>query len=185
MFGLLGRAFRTKVGIALIGALLVGGGGTAMAMATSTGHTPFGSALSSSTHSDDAGKTPGATKSAEQGDEDDQGCTSSTSGTPSAHSDSDDASEHASGTPSATGTPGAHSDDASEHEVGTPSATKTASQGDDANEHEGSSDDQDECSKGTTTRTPAPEPTERPEGTHTPWPTRAPEPTGTPGTGGD
>src|SRR5215472_9185254 len=90
MFGLLGRAFRTKVGIALIGALLVGGGGTAMAMATSTGHTPFGSSLSStasSGHSDEAGKTPGATKSADQGDQDDQGCTSSASGTPGAHSD--------------------------------------------------------------------------------------------------
>ena len=76
--GGLGNALRTKVGLALIGALLVGGGGTAMAMATANGHTPFGSALSSSTHSesDEAVKTPGATKTADQDDQDED-CTSS------------------------------------------------------------------------------------------------------------
>ena len=173
MFGLLGNALRTKVGLALIGALLVGGGGTAMAMATANGHTPFGSALSSSassTHSesDEAGKTPGATK-----DDQDEDCTSGTLTTPSAYA-----------------SPTAHSDDASEHEGGTPSATRAAGQtsDDEANEHESTQDEQDECAKSTTTRTPAPEPTERtdgPEGTHTPWPTRTPEATGTPGTGGD
>jgi hypothetical protein len=158
----LGHAFRTKVGMALLGALLVGGGGTAMAMATSHAQLPFGAALtqSSATHSDSDGgsKTPSATKTVNQEDtdQDDQGCTGSTgstTGTPSTHADSDDASEHASGTPS---------------------ATRSAGQGDDANEHEGSQDDQDECGgKSTTTRTPMPEPTEHPEAT------------GTPGTGGD
>jgi hypothetical protein len=187
----LGNAIRTKVGIALIGAVLVGGGGTAMAMATTHGQLPFGAALtqSSATHSDSDGgsKTPSANKTADN-DNDDQGCTGNTgntTGTPSAHADTDadadDGSAH-SGTPSANATPGTHSDsdDASDHESGTPSATRTASQGDDANEHEGSQDDQDDCgAKSTTTRTPMPEPTERPEGT------RVPQPTGTPGTGGD
>jgi len=163
----LGHALRTKVGLALIGALLVGGGGTAMAMATANGHTPFGSALSSSTHSesDEAGKTPGATKTADKDDQDED-CTSSTHATPSAHSD-----------------------DASEHEGGTPSATRAAGQGDDeADEHESAQDEQDECAKSPASRTTHPEPTERPEGpegTHTPSPTRTPEATGTPRPGGD
>jgi hypothetical protein len=134
----LGHAIRTKVGIAVIGAVLVGGGGTAMAMATSHARLPFGAASSSASPT-----TPGARTT---GDQDNEGCT----GTPSAHA-----------------TPGAHSDsdDASEHTSGTPSATRAAGQGDDANEHEGSQDDQDECGgKGTATRTPHPEPTEGPGG---------------------
>jgi hypothetical protein len=159
----LGNALRTKVGLALIGALLVGGGGTAMAMATTHTQLPFGTALSALTHSDAAGKTPGTNK-----DDQDEGCTSGAHATPSAHA-----------------SPTAHSDDASEHASGTPSATRSAGQGDDdANEHEGAQDDQDECGTSTATHTPHPEPTERPEGTHTPWPTRSPEPTGTPGPGG-
>jgi hypothetical protein len=178
--GGLGNALRTKVGLALIGALLVGGGGTAMAMATANGHTPFGSALSSSTHSDEAGKTPGGTKTADKDDQDED-CTSGTHATPSAHSD--DGSEHEGGTPSAHASPTAHSDDASEHEGGTPSATRAAGQSsDEANEHESAQDEQDECAKSTTTRTPHPEPTERPEGTEG---THSAGPTPTKGPGGD
>jgi hypothetical protein len=129
----LGHALRTKVGIAVIAAVLVGGGGTALAMASTHTALPF-AAGSPTAHSD-------------QGDQDEQGCTSSATGTPSAHHDSDEGSDH---------------------ESGTPSATRTASGGDEANEHESSQDDQDECGKSTTTRTPGPESTEQPEGTHSP-----------------
>jgi hypothetical protein len=155
MFALLrmrfGSAVRTKAGIALIGALLVGGAGTAMAMATAHSQLPStaglsGATASSTAHSDDrsgASKTPGATKTDDQDDQDDKQCTGSTSATPAAHSD-----------------------DGSEHESSTPSATRAAGQSDDeANEHESTQDDQDECGRSTASHTP--EPTERPEGTHT------------------
>jgi hypothetical protein len=180
----LGNALRTKVGLALIGALLVGGGGTVMAMATSHGQLPLAAALSSSA------STPHATRTAGKDDQDDQDECSSTHATPGANSGSDDRGEHESGTPSAHATLTVHSDAAAIHASGTPSATRAAGQGDDeANEHESAQEEQDECSKSSTaSRTPHPEPTERPEGpegTHTPWPTRAPQPTGTLRPGGD
>jgi hypothetical protein len=169
----LGSAFRTKVGIALVGALVLGGGGTALAIATA-----HGSPLSAWEVSQSASSTPHATKTADQDDQDDQDCTGGAHATPGAHSD--DGDDHESGTPSAHASPTAHSDDGDEHESGTPSATKAAGQGDDeANEHEGAQGDQDECGNGSATRTPHPEPTERPEGTH---PAGA---TPTEGSGGD
>jgi hypothetical protein len=154
----LGNALRTKVGLALIGALLVGGGGTAMAMATAHGQTPLGAALSSSASSKALGATKTTGKDG-QDDQDDQGCTGSARATPTAHTESDDDSGHQSGMPSVHASPTAHSDS-------------------EANEHESSQDDQDECGKSTASHTP--EPTERPEGTHTARPT----PTNGPG-GGD
>jgi hypothetical protein len=153
-----GHAFRTKVGIALIGAVLVVGGGTAMAMAATHTALPFAAALSLSgsptAHSDEGSKTPSATKTAGKDDQDDKGCTPSATGTPSAHSDSD-------------------------QESGTPSATGTATGGDnEANEHESSQDDQDECGTSTANGTPAPRSTEQPEGTQTPGATSTKEPGG-------
>jgi hypothetical protein len=136
----LGHALRTKVGIAVIAAVLVGGGGTALAIASAHPALPFGAALSLS---------GSPTAHSDKGDQDEQGCTSSATGTPSAHHDSDERSDH---------------------ESGTPSATRTPTAGDEANEHESSQDDQDECGKSTATRTPGPESTEQPQGTHTPGP---------------
>lgn len=141
-----GLALRTKVGIALIGALLVVGGGTALAMASTHGALPSLSG-SPTAHPNSDGGTKTAGK-------EDEACTSS-----------------------ATGTPSAHSGDESDHASGTPSATKTATGGDDeANEHESSQDDRDECSTSTATGTPAARSTEQPEGTHTPGstPTKGP-----------
>jgi len=152
--GGLGNALRTKVGLAVIGAMLLGGGGTAMALATAHAQLPFGDALSSAA----------PTTTASKDDQDDQKCASGANATPAAHTESNDDSAHD-----------------SEHKSGTPSATKAAATGsDEANEHESSQDDQEECGKSTATHTPHPEPTERPEGTHTARPT----PTNGPG-GGD
>lgn len=157
----LGGAIRTKVGIALIGALVVGGGGTVMAMATAQGQprsnlvAPRTSA-SPTAHSDDSSS---ATKVAEK---DDQDCTGSATG--------------------AIASPTAHSDDSS-------NATKAAGKDDqEANENESAQDEQNEneteCKSGE-----SPEATERPEGTHTPEATERPEGTHTPeatkGAGGD
>jgi hypothetical protein len=137
----LGHALRTKVGIAVIVAVLLAGGGTAIAIVSAHPALPFGAALALS-------GSPTAHADSGKGDQDDQECTPSATGTPSAHSDADEGSEH---------------------ESGTPSATRTATGGDDeANEHESSQDDEDECGTSTTTRTPGPESTEQPEGTHTP-----------------
>jgi hypothetical protein len=129
---------RTKVGIAVISAVLVASGGTAIAIATAHPAFPFGAARSLS---------GSPTAHSGKGDQDDQECTGSSTGTPSTHHDSDEGSSH---------------------ESGTPSATRTATAGDEANEHESSHDDRDECGKSTTTRTPGPESTEQPEGTRTP-----------------
>jgi hypothetical protein len=153
----LGSSLKTKVGLALMGALVVAGGGTALAMANAHEQLPvfstFAHASSTAhTESDDASKTPGA-----KDDADDRQCPASASASPTAHTD-----------------------DGSDHASGTPSATRAASQSDDeANEHESSQEDRDEaaCEKSTATHTP--EPTERPEGSHTPGPTP------TTGSGGD
>jgi hypothetical protein len=98
----LGHALRTKVGIALIGALLVVGGGTAMAMASTHSALPFAAPSQS-------GSPPAHSDSEDR-------CTGSATGTPSAHSDSDEGSDHESGTPSATGTATHGDDEANEHE---------------------------------------------------------------------
>jgi hypothetical protein len=134
-----GRVFKTKVGIALLGALVVGGGGTAMAMTGA--QAPFisnfvapSAAVSPTAHSDDSST---ATKIAGQDDEDGNaaGCT----GTPSTTgADSDDSS-------TATTTAGHGDQEGSEHEgtattgddrddaecAGTPSATRTPGSDDD------------------------------------------------------
>jgi hypothetical protein len=159
----LGHTLGTKVGIALIGAVLVLGGGTAVAMASTHTALPFAAPLFQSgsptahSESDEGSKTPSATRTAGKDDQEDESCTSS-----------------------ATGTPSAQSDDGSDHESGTPSATSTATHGDDeANEHESSQDDQDECGTSKATGTPAPQSTEQPEEMQTPGPTP------TKGPGGD
>jgi hypothetical protein len=158
----LGSTLKTKVGIALIGALVVGGGGTALAMTTAHQQLPVFSAFSHAsstahTGSDDASKTPNAS----QDDQDDQQCTPRASTSPTTHADEG-------------------SDHESDHKSGTPSATKTVGQGDDeTNEHESGQNDQDEAACGKSTATHTPEPTERPESTNTPGPRP------TQGTGGD
>ncbi|HZC78313.1 MAG TPA: hypothetical protein VE258_11215 [Ktedonobacterales bacterium] len=142
----LGSAFRTKVGIALIGALVLVGGGTAMAMATS--HGQFLSPLAASGTS--------ASPTAHADDQDDQACTGSANGTPTG----------------AAASPTAHADDGSDDRSGTPSATKVAGKDDqEGNENENAQEEQNEteCAKSNATRTP--EPTEGPEGAHTPGPT--------------
>ena len=149
-------SLKTKVGIAVIGTLLLGGSGTVLAMTATHGNLgPLGFNQASPTaHSGD-----------HEGDQDDVACTGTpteSAASPTAHSgdDSHDSS-------SATRTPG--QDD---HEG---SATRTPGQDDrEGNEHE----NDHECEKGDGTRTP--EPTERPEGTHTPEPTERPEGTRTP-----
>jgi hypothetical protein len=166
----LGSTFRTKVGIALIGALVLGGGGTAMAMATSHGQPlaalgASGTSASPTAHADDSAD---ATKVAGKGDQDDQACTGSANAT---------------ATPSgAAASPTAHSGDGSDDRSGTPSATKAASQDDqEGNENENAQEEQNEteCHDGSTSpkATRTPEPTETSEGAHTPGPT----PTGGPG----
>ncbi len=139
----LGGAIRTKVGIALIGALVVGGGGTVVAMATaqgepgSNGVAPRTSATSTA-HSDDS-------SNAGKDDQDDKACTANATAT------------------GAIASPTAHSDDSS-------SATKVAGKDDqEASENESAQDEQNEteCKSGE-----SPEATERPEGTHTPEATK-------------
>jgi hypothetical protein len=179
----LGVVLKTKVGIALLGALVLGGGGTAMAMTTT--HGQFFSQLvpsASGTHADDrsdptktgqkdnddnnacANRTP-EVKTTEAGDSDDSGTPGThadTEGTPGTHSD-------------AEGTPGARSD-----AEGTSSATHTAG-GDDREGDDGDCDAQDHSPTGAHT----PEPTERPDGTHTPEWTGTPHASPTGGHSGD
>ena len=140
------RAVTTKAGIVLIGAVLLGAGGAAMAMASAHGQLLSG---------------PGASASptAHAGDQDDQDDTACTSkGTPSST-----ATTHGGGdavqAPQATPTKAARDDDANEHE---------------GTEHDGTECEGDDDHSPTGTHTP--EPTERPEGTHTPQasPTKAP-----------
>ena len=130
------RAVSTKAGIVLIGALLLGGGGVAMAMATS--HGQIGRNVSG------PGASASSTKHAgEQDDQDDTACASK-------------------GTPTRTATPHGGGDDAMQ----APQATPTKTADDDAQEHEGRQHDGTECEgddhspQGMHT----PEPTKRPSG---------------------
>lgn len=148
----LGGAFKTKVGLALIGALVVGGGGTAMAMATSHGQLLSNLVAASPTaHSDGSSD---ATKAAGKGDQDDKACTGTATET--------------------SASPTAHSGDESS------SATKVAGQ-DDQETNENAQDEQNETdckgSSESSEATRTPEPTERPEATRTP----GPSPTSGPG----
>jgi hypothetical protein len=189
---------KTKVGLALVGALLLGGGGSAMAMANTNGqffsHLVGAVTNTSPTHGDDSS----ATKTAKQGDQDNDDNAACANRTPGAKTteapDSDDNSTpgthtDAEGTPGthteSEGTPGTHTDTegtpgAHTDAEGTPSATHTA--GDDS--HEGSETD---CEGHDTSPTGAhtPEPTEHSDGTHTPEWTGTPQASPTGGHSGD
>ena len=139
MFGWLkataGRVFKTKVGIALVGALVVGGGGTAMAMAGAqapliSSFVAPGAAASPTAHTDDsspastaAGHDNNATEVAGQDDQD--GNTTSCTG--------------AMGATGAAASPTADSDDAS------PASTTAGQDDQDGSEHEGAGGDQNEA----------------------------------------
>jgi hypothetical protein len=162
----LGLVFKSKVGIALMGALVLGGGGSAMAMASSHGQffsdsgAP-GTAPSATAHHDESSN---ATKVAGKGDQEDETCSGNSGG--------------------ATASPTAHSDDSSDGTRATTSPTAHAESGDASSATQvAGHDDQDETqcqSSGESTHAAhTPEPTERPEGTH------APEPTPSSGHGGD
>jgi hypothetical protein len=146
------RAVTTKAGIVLIGAVLLGAGGAAMAMASA--HGQIGANVSGPGAS--ASPTKHAGDQDEQNEQDDTACTST-------------------GTPSSTATTHGGGD-----AVQGPQATPTkAARDDDANEHEGTEHDGTECEGDddhSPTGTHTPEPTERPEGTHTPQasPTKGP-----------
>jgi hypothetical protein len=181
---------KTKVGLALVGALLLGGGGSAMAMANTNGqffsHLVGAVTNTSPTHGDGSS----ATKTADKGDQDDDNnaaCANRTPGAQAKTTEAPDADDNstpgthtdAEGTPGThtetEGTPGTHSD-----AEGTPSATHTA--GDDS--HEGSEVD---CEGHANAPTGAhtPEPTEHPDGTHTPEWTGTPHASPTGGHSGD
>jgi hypothetical protein len=138
-----GRGLKSKVGLALLGALVVGGGGTALAM--SGAHLPLlSSQLAPASSTGDSHDRASATHAGDRDDQDDRAC----------------------GTPGASASPTAHADD-TEDAHGTPSATRTAG-GDD---HEGSGSEKETDCEGSGEShegTPGPEPTEQPEGTHTP-----------------
>jgi hypothetical protein len=140
-------SLRTKVGIAVIGTLLLGGSGTVLAMTATHGNLGFSQA-SPTAHSGD-----------HEGDQDDVACTGTPTeraASPTAHA-GDDSHDSA----SATRTPGQDDREGS--------ATRTPDQDDRAgNTHE----NDNECENGEGTRTP--EPTERPEGTRTPDATGTP-----------
>ena len=149
------RTLTTKVGLALVGALVLGGGASAVAMATSHGQF-FANGHLYSTFSGPS-TTASPTKHAGD-DQDDVACTSK-------------------GTATSTATPHGGGDDAAQ----APKATPTKTTGDDADEHEGTEHDGTECEGDghSPKATHTPEPTERPEGSHTP------EPSPTKGPGGD
>jgi hypothetical protein len=180
---------KTKVGLALIGAVVLGGGGSAMVMADANTH--FFSHLqaavtnTSPTHGEDSNKqdddnaacasrTPGveATEGTDADHEGTPGTHTDAEGTPGTHTESE-------GTPGthsdAEGTPGTHGD-----AEGTPSATHTA--GDD--NHEGNETDCEGHDK-TPTGTHTPEPTEHPAGTHIPEWTGTPQASPSSGHNGD
>jgi hypothetical protein len=151
-----GRVFGTKLGIALVGALVVGGGGTAMAMTGAPASLiPDFAAASPTAHSgaaSAAGQLHAGATATGQDDQDEQG--------------EDDAS--CAGTPGATG---ADSDDSS-------TATTTAGQGgQEGSEHEGTAtagDDHDAECTGTPSASHTPGSDDGPEGTHTPQGTQGP-----------
>jgi hypothetical protein len=137
---------QTKVGLAIIGALVLGGGGTALAMTAAHGQLPnLGAAASPTAHSGDDSSNAG------KDDQDDKACTgtpTTSDASPTAHSGDDSSS--------ATRTP-----DQDDHEGNETECEK----GDGAGTPEPT-----ERPEGTHT----PEPTERPEGTHTPEPNGTP-----------
>jgi hypothetical protein len=158
----LARTLTTKVGLALVGALVLGGGASAVAMATT--HSQFFANGHLFSTSSGLSTSASPTKHAgEQDDQDDTACTSK-------------------GTPTSTSTPHGGGDDAVQAPKATPTkAIPTKAVGDDADEHEGTEHDGTECEGDdhSPKATHTPEPTEHPEGSH------APEPSPTKGPDGD
>jgi len=149
----LARTLTTKVGLALVAALLLGGA-SAMAMATTHGQ-PF---ANGHIFSNNLGSSRSASPTAHGADdEDDTACTSASPTASTKHGDDGgDGDDHEG---EATKAPGDHAN-----------PTKTA--GDDADDDQGTDHEGTECegSDKSPKATHAPEPTERPEGTHTPEP---------------
>jgi hypothetical protein len=135
------RTLTTKVGLALVGALVLGGG--ASAMATSHGQF-FANGHLFSTFS---GPSTSASPTKHIGDDQDD------------QNDQDDTACTSKGTPTGTATPHGGGDDAAEGAKATP--TKTAGD-DDADEHEGTEHESTECEgddhapQGTHTPEPSP-----------------------------
>jgi hypothetical protein len=168
----LGVVLKTKVGIALVGALVLGGGGTAMAMTNAPAgflsHLVGSTSTSAGTHGEDQAHSTKTAGKGDQDNDDNAACANRTPGAKMTEApDADDAGT--SGTHADTeGTPGTHTDaegTAGTHTdtEGTPSATHTG--GDDS--HEGSEVDCEGHSN-TPTGSRTPEPTEHPEWTSTP-----------------
>ncbi len=135
---------QTKVGLAIIGALVLGGGGTALAVTAAHGNLGLNQA-SSTAHSGDDSSHGG------KDDQDDTACTgtpTTSAASPTAHADDDSSS--------ATRTPGQDDREGNENECEKGDGTRTP--------------EPTERPEGTHT----PEPTERPEGTHTPASTGTP-----------